>query len=70
MRYFKLYNKDRDVDFKVAPFGVWNTSNPKEAKEMLVACREYLQAVGLGHVSEQVVLRDLDTNEDLSEIDL
>jgi hypothetical protein len=67
MRYFKLHNKERGVDFKMAPFGVWNTSNPTEAKEMLLACREYLRAIGLDNVCEQVVLQDLDTGEELSE---
>jgi hypothetical protein len=67
MRYFKLHNKERGVDFKVAPFGVWNTSNPTEAKDMLAACREYLRAIGLDHVCESIVLVDMDTNEELSE---
>jgi hypothetical protein len=58
VRYFTLHNLSRNIDLTHPVTGVWSTTDETEAKEMLDSCHEYLKAVGLEYMIDQIVLKE------------
>ena len=65
MPFYTLYNKQRQVNLVHPQVGVWNSSDLDEAKELLSNCRDYLVSSGLSYLCDQIVIRDIETREEI-----
>lgn len=65
MAHYTIYNKDRNVDLIHPKVGLWNTDSLEEARSCRDACRNYLVALGLAQLCESIVVRDVETKEEI-----
>ena len=64
---YGLYNKANEKYLTHPKVGIWFTNDFKEAESMLSACKEYLESSGLGKLSSDFIIIDLESNEELKE---
>lgn len=62
---YKLHNRSIGVDLKHPKFGLWDTNSLSEAQEMKDACIEYLRAIGLDDLIESIIIKNVETNEEV-----
>lgn len=62
---YTLYNKQIQRRLIHPTVGLWFTNDLVEAKEMLNACHEYLDASGLAHFKTFIVLYDVEKEEEV-----
>lgn len=67
MKSYALYNKSLKKTLHHPRVGLWFTTDLEEAKELLVACREYLDAVGGDKIVDydNFVIIDAETKEEI-----
>lgn len=65
---FTLYNKHLDRKLMHPRYGLWCTQDLKEAEEMLIACKEYLQASNVPEAEfDNFVIWDIERNKEICE---
>lgn len=62
--FYTLRNLRDNKNLVHPAVGVWNTPDIQEAHEMLMACREYLESLGLSSITRDFVVWDLTTNQE------
>lgn len=63
---YRLFNK-KDNRFLEHPLvGIWGTLDLEDARSCLAACHEWLKADGLNNLSENFVILDAVTQEEIS----
>jgi len=65
MRNYTLLNKGIDKRLIHPKVGLWFTSDLEEAKDMLKACHEYLEAIKAGSIKDEFVIIDAETGEEI-----
>jgi len=66
MQFYSLYNKRLDRKLKHPKIGIWYSNDFDEAKKMLEACMEYLEASGLSDFKEDFVILDESTGNEIN----
>jgi len=59
MPHYALFNTSNDKYLSHPKIGLWNTNDIKEAEEMLTAAKEYVSAIGLSHLADLLIIREL-----------
>lgn len=62
---YKLHNRLLNIDLKHPKFGLWNTNVFSEALEMRNVCQEYLRTIGLDDISKNIIIKTVETNEEV-----
>lgn len=60
---YGLYNKKLDRRLTHPVVGMWFTKEYKEAEDMLVACYEYLESSGLGHMKDDFAIINVESGD-------
>jgi len=62
---YTLYNKKLDKRLTHPKVGLWYTPSLDEAKDMLKACHEYLEATHIGHLSNDFIVIEVESGEEV-----
>ena len=62
---YTLYNKRLERRLDHPTVGLWYTLDLKEAKDMLLACQDYLRATGLGEYVGEFVVIEVDGGKEV-----
>lgn len=60
---YTLYNKLKQIELKHPKIGTWYTEDIQEAKEMLSACQEYLNASNLISLIPHICILEVETGK-------
>ncbi len=63
MNAYTLLNKSTGKKLKHPVVGLWFTPDLQEAIDALKDCHQYLDAVGLGHMKDEFIVADAETEE-------
>lgn len=55
---YTIFNKSTNKPLKIPHLGIWTTDNKEEAEEMLSACLEYLDAIGIKELKDDIIIID------------
>jgi hypothetical protein len=64
MPFYTLLNKSNDKYLKHPKVGLWYTDNIEEAESMLVAAKDYLKAMKLDTLMEQITIEEVGEQND------
>ena len=64
--FYTIRNLSGNKDLTHPAVGLWNTSDIQEAQEMLKACHEYLESLGLKSIIEDFIIWDISRNKEVS----
>jgi hypothetical protein len=62
---YTLFNKRLNRQLTHPKVGLWFTNDLKEAEEMLQACKEYVQAIGVPSILEDFEIMELSSEGDV-----
>jgi hypothetical protein len=62
---YKIHNKSNGHDLTYPSVGLWNSPDITEARNHIDALKGYLEAIGMGFISKDVVIINMETGEEI-----
>ena len=67
--YYTLFNKRMKKYLEHPSYGLWCSDNKEEALDMLKVCHEYIKSMGIEDMTDDFILAEFESIDDLHEQD-